>query len=103
MTPELKAKIPQVREIWARHPVNRLSAFGSAVTGAFDPARSDIDVLLKLDALPALQYGEAYFAIFQELEDLLARPIDVVTDKCLVNPYIKKDVEATAVVVYDKP
>lgn len=100
MTPELEAKIPQIQAICARYPVARLSAFGSAVTGGFEAGKSDIDLLVKMDDVPTLVYGNAYFGLLREFEELFKRPIDLVTEPSLTNPYIKKSVEATKVLIY---
>jgi predicted nucleotidyltransferase len=63
----------------ARYGVTRLALFGSA---ARDTARadSDIDVLVGFDG-PAT--SERYFGVQFYLEDLLGRPVDLVTEKAL--------------------
>lgn len=74
--------------------VRRLSIFGSAVTGAFDPETSDIDFLVEFDDHAADLFG-AYFGLKEELESLLGRPVDLVTPKSLENPYFAESVEKT--------
>ena len=64
--------------------------FGST---ARDTARvdSDIDVLVSFDG-PAT--SERYFGVQFFLEDLLGRPVDLVTDKALrpeLRPFIEKE------------
>ena len=100
MIAELESKIPQIQAICARYPVARLSAFGSAVTGGFEKGRSDIDLLVKMTAVPPGEYTDAYFAMLQEFEQLLSARIGLVTDPSLTNPYIKESVEATKVLIY---
>ena len=40
----------EIAQLCARFGVHRLELFGSAATGAFDPARSDVDFLVEFDA-----------------------------------------------------
>ena len=63
----------------ARYGVDRLALLGSTVR---DAARvdSDIDILVSFDG-PAT--SERYFGVQFFLEDLLGRPVDLVTDKAL--------------------
>ncbi len=73
-----------------RFGVRRLSLFGST---ARDDAheKSDIDVLAEFDG-PAT--SDRYFGLQFYLEDLLGRPVDLVTDKALrpeLRPYIEKE------------
>lgn len=75
--------------------VRRLDLFGSAATGRFDPARSDIDIIVAFDdALVPIAYAEAFFGLREELEALFGRPVDLVTEAALENPYLRRRVEA---------
>lgn len=74
----------------ARFGVQRLALFGST---ARDAARadSDIDILVAFDR-PAT--SERYFGVQFYLEDLLGRPVDLVTDKALrpeLRPFIERE------------
>ena len=70
--------------------VSQLALFGSM---ARDGARadSDVDVLVAFDG-PAT--SERYFGVLFYLEDLLERPVDLVTHKALraeLRPYIDRE------------
>lgn len=74
----------------ARYGVTRLALFGSV---ARDAARedSDVDILVSFDG-PAT--SERYFGVLFHLEDLLGRPVDLVTDKALraeLRPFVEKE------------
>jgi uncharacterized protein len=74
----------------ARFGVTDLALFGSTVR---DTARvdSDIDILVSFDG-PAT--SERYFGVQFFLEDLLGRPVDLVTDRALrpeLRPFIEKE------------
>lgn len=77
-------------ELAKRFGVTRLALFGST---ARDAARadSDIDVLVAFDG-PAT--SARYFGVQFYLEDLLGRPVDLVTEKALrpeLRPYIERE------------
>lgn len=78
------------REITTRFGVKRVALFGSAARDELDAA-SDVDVLVEFDG-PATFDG--YMDLKFYLEDLLGRPVDLVTDKALrkeLRPYIEKE------------
>ena len=77
-----------------RFRVRRLDLFGSAATGRFDPGRSDLDILVAFDDLPPGAYADAYFGLRAALEDLLGRPVDLLTEPSLENPHLRLTVEA---------
>lgn len=88
----------KVLELMARHKpelarrfgVTQLALFGS---GARDEARegSDVDVLVSFDG-PAT--SQRYFGVQFYLEDLLGRPVDLVTEKALraeLRPHVERE------------
>jgi predicted nucleotidyltransferase len=74
--------------------VRRLDAFGSAVTGRFEAARSDVDFLVAFEPLAPAAYADAYFGLREGLERLFGREIDLVIEASLANPYFRRQVEA---------
>ena len=74
----------------ARFGVTRLAIFGSTARGSAGPS-SDVDVLVAFDG-PAT--SEKYFGLQFYLEDLLGRPVDLVTERALrerLRPYVERD------------
>ena len=78
------------RQVGAR----RLDVFGSAVRNDFDPATSDLDFLVEFEDLPPAQYADAYFTLKESLEALFGRPVDLITEANLENPYFRDRVHA---------
>ena len=73
-----------------RFGVVRLALFGSTARGAASDT-SDIDILVAFDG-PAT--SRRYFGVQFYLEDLLGRPVDLVTEKALrpeLRPHIQRD------------
>ncbi len=81
-----------IAAVCRRFGVRRLSVFGSAATDAFDPERSDVDFLVEFDPDTADRF-DSYFGLKEELERLVARPVDLVMAKSLDNPYFAASVE----------
>ncbi len=79
-------------ELASRFGVTALALFGSVVRDAAR-ADSDVDVLVSFDG-PAT--SARYFGVQFFLEDLLGRPVDLVTDKAL-RPELRPFVECEAV------
>ena len=77
-----------------RFGVRRLDLFGSAVTGRFDPGRSDLDFFVAFDDLAPGVYVEAYFGLRAALKDLFDRPVDLLTEAALENPHLRRRIEA---------
>lgn len=77
-------------ELQARFGVTRLALFGSTVRDSATDD-SDVDVLVDFDG-PAT--SKRYFGVQFYLEDLLGRPVDLVTEKALrpeLRPYIEQE------------
>jgi uncharacterized protein len=80
--------------VCTRFHVRRLDLFGSAATDhGFDSERSDLDILVTFDPLGPADYADAYFGLCEALEVLSGRPVDLLTEAALENPYLRKRVE----------
>src|SRR4051794_40786260 len=77
-----------------RFGVRQLDLFGSAATGRFDPARSDLDFLVVFEETPPAAYADAYFGLHAALEGLFGRKVDLVTGPALENPHFRRQVLA---------
>jgi predicted nucleotidyltransferase len=96
----LESRLEAVRELCRRHHVKTLEAFGSAVTGAFNPTTSDLDFLVQFDPIPVHDYADNYFDLKDELEQLFARPVDLVEAAPLSNPYFIAAIRPTRTSIY---
>lgn len=94
--------LPQLIALCERHGVARLYAFGSSVTDRFDEATSDVDLLVELPIADPLQRGETLLTLWEELETLFGRRVDLLTPESIRNPYLKKSIEQTRILLYDR-
>ena len=90
----------KIVELCREHHVRRLSAFGSAVRDDFDPDKSDVDLLVEFDELP---FPDSLYNK-EELEEclvrLFARPVDLIRDAHIENPYLRREIEADRQLLY---
>jgi len=82
--------------------VNKMYFFGSAVSQKFNEDTSDIDVLVEVADLPPEERGENLIALWDNLESLFNRKVDLLTENSLRNPYFKREVEQTKKLIYDR-
>lgn len=88
-----------IAAVCERYGVRRLVIFGSAVTRRFDEATSDVDLLVEFRGDVPNRF-DAYFGLKESLEDLLGRPVDLVSPVALQNPYFAATVEQNGREVY---
>jgi len=81
------------------HNVKSLFAFGSVCTGTFND-KSDIDLLITFYPMDFGDYADAYFDLADKLEDLFNRPVDLITEKSLKNPYFIDSINKTKTLLY---
>ena len=79
--------------------VKSLFAFGSVCTNKFNDD-SDIDLLISFNSMDYRDYADAYFDLADQFENLFNRPVDLVTDKSLSNPYFIDSVNQTKTLLY---
>jgi predicted nucleotidyltransferase len=90
-------------ELCSRYRVERLYVFGSAVLGHFDVRCSDLDFLVRFcDREPTGEYADRSLGFAEALERLFDRPVDLVTEQSIRNPYFRREVESTRKLLYDR-
>ncbi|MDR0371665.1 MAG: nucleotidyltransferase domain-containing protein [Prevotellaceae bacterium] len=76
-----------------------LCVFGSALTDKFN-TDSDIDLLVSFEPLDFGEYTDNYFQTVERFEQIFSRPVDLVTDKSLGNPYFIHSINTTKKQIY---
>lgn len=89
----------KIKEICNKLHVKKLAIFGSATTAKFNP-KSDVDVLVEFDMQKNKNLFNTYFTLKEELENLFQRPVDIVIENSVKNPYLKQTIDSTRKTVY---
>jgi predicted nucleotidyltransferase len=84
------------------HNVDKLYAFGSSITNHFIPDASDIDVVVKIDIDDPAERGEALLSLWDKLESLFQRRVDLLTEDSIRNPYLMLNINRTKRLIYDR-
>jgi predicted nucleotidyltransferase len=101
MIAELEALRPQIAALCSRFQVRRLDVFGSAVSAQrFAPEHSDVDFLVAFNAPSPGTYADQFFGLQEALSALLHRPVDLVVERAIRNPYFRQSVQATRELLY---
>jgi len=88
-----------IKAICALHNVNSLYVFGSVCTDKFND-KSDIDLLISYKNIDFGDYADTYFELAEEFENIFNRPVDLVTEKSLSNPYFIESVNKSKTLLY---
>ena len=101
MIPAVESRKSELAQLCARRRVKRLAVFGSAAAGDFDPRTSDVDVLVEFEAMTPAEHADSYFGLAEDMSELLGLRVDLVEDPAIKNPFFRREVERTRVVVYE--
>ena len=99
MTKEIQVDRAKIAEFCKRRHIHKLALFGSVLRDDFSPD-SDVDVLVEFE--PGHVPGLAFFAMENELSDILGRKVDLNTPQFL-SKYFRDQVIAEAQVQYVAP
>ena len=96
----IKEKEQQFLTICKSHNVTKMYAFGSSITTDFHPSSSDIDLLVSVSIDDPADKGEALLSLWDQLETLFQRKVDLLTDDSIRNPYLKENIDRTKKLIY---
>ncbi len=88
-----------IAKLCETHRVRSLYAFGSVLTDKFNN-ESDIDLIVDFKNIAVEDYADNYFDFKFSLQDILKRPIDLLEEKAIKNPYFRQSVNQQRQLVY---
>lgn len=97
----IKERYKDFIDLCRAHKVDKIYAFGSSITDHFDPYKSDIDLVVKVDIDDPVDRGEALLSLWDKLETLFKRKVDLLTEESIRNPYLKASIDRTKKLIYD--
>ena len=89
----------EINALCIQHKVKSLYVFGSVLTDHFSE-KSDIDLVVDIDTSDPFDYADRYFDLKFALQDLLKRPIDLLENKAIKNPFFLKNIERSKSLLY---
>jgi hypothetical protein len=103
MLDPLEGKLEAIAALCREYGVLRLDAFGSAAKGTFDPETSDLDFVMTFEDRGLTGYAKRYLRFAEALEHLFSRPVDLIFEEAIRNPYFRDEIEETRRRVYVAP
>ena len=85
-------------EYFATQPVVKAWLFGSYARGEETP-ESDVDILVVLDSSKPV--GLEFFGMYEDLKELLGRPVDLVVDRTLAS-FARESVDRDKILIYER-
>ena len=97
----IERNISELADLCNKHRVRKLVLFGSATSSDFEPASSDLDLAVEFEPMPPAQHADSYFGLMEDLQQLFARPVDLIEPGPIRNPYFRQAIERNQVVLYE--
>lgn len=88
-----------IQQLCVSHKVKTLYAFGSVLTENFNQS-SDVDLVVDFENLDLYEYADNYFDLKFSLQDILKRPIDLLEEKAIKNPFFRKTLDIQKKLIY---
>ncbi len=96
----VQEKVKDLVALCNNRGVRRLALFGSAASGLFDSASSDLDFLVEFCPVSPVQHADNYFGLQDDLERLFGVRVELVEPGPIRNPYFRQAIEKTQVLLY---
>ena len=72
----------------------------NAISGQAFNEKSDIDMVVDFDKVNLEDYADNYFDFKYSLEDLFGREVDLLEDKAIRNPILRRNIDNSKLLVY---
>lgn len=97
---EIDSRREQIGVICREHGVARLLVFGSVLRDDFNPETSDIDFLVEFLPGARRPWASEFMDLRLSLETLLGRPVDIVGETWIRNPYRLRNIDREKELLY---
>jgi len=95
----LEKYTPDIINLCKTHRVKSLYAFGSVLTENFNK-ESDIELIVDFSNIDVEDYADNYYEFKFSLQEILKRPVDLLEEKAIKNPYFRLSVNKKRQLVY---
>jgi len=100
MLPFTTAQRAAIADLCRQFRVERLDVFGSATRDDFDKKTRDIDLIVQFHDEETEGLFDRYWALTEALETLLGRPVELLTERMIRNPYFRAAVDKERQTIY---
>ncbi|MDR1180388.1 MAG: nucleotidyltransferase domain-containing protein [Bacteroidales bacterium] len=90
-----------ISNLCRQYDVKTLYAFGSVLTDRFND-QSDVDMIVDINSSNPLDYAGKYFDLKFAIQDIFNRPVDLLEEKAIRNPYLRQEIDNTKQLIYAK-
>ena len=97
----LDKHIDDINKLCSIYKVKQLYAFGSVLTNKFNND-SDIDLIVDFEPIDLIQYADNYYDLKFSLEDVLQKPVDLLEEKAIRNPYFREIINKQRQPIYGR-
>lgn len=92
--------VPELIQLFKKNKIEKAYLFGFAVTENFKDT-SDVDIIVKIDeSFDPIEAGGNLWNLIDEMEQVLNRRVDLLTERYLRNPYLIEEINRTKVAIY---
>jgi predicted nucleotidyltransferase len=91
--------MPDIANLCKQYNIKSLYAFGSVLTDKFNKD-SDVDFIVDFREIPVEDYADNYFDFKFSLQDVLKRPVDLLEEQAIKNPYFRQNINQRKQLVY---
>jgi len=95
----LEKHINDIKNLCITHKVSQLYAFGSILNENFNN-NSDIDLVVDFQPIDVSLYVDNYYDFKFALQEILNRPVDLLEEKAIKNPYFKQTINKRRRLIY---
>jgi len=95
----IERNIEKIKRLCKKHKVRELFVFGSILSTNFNE-NSDVDFVVDFDKVDLNDYADNYFDLKSALEKLLKRPVDLLENQAIRNPFLKQSIDSTKKLIY---
>ena len=95
----IEKNIDKIVALCKKYKVSQLFVFGSILNDNFR-STSDIDLLVDFSDVELYNYADNYFDFKISLEKLLKIKIDLLENKAINNPYLRKSIDSSKQMIY---
>lgn len=91
----------EIARLCQRFGVRQLDVFGSAASGNFKAATSDVDFIASFsDTGPG--YADRFLGFAEAIEMVFGRKVDLLTEAMIQNPIFRREIESTRQRIYEQ-